>query len=187
MWHSKESPSTPIGAPRDVSDTDGAGSMDAALTITEVDTGDGALYPVVSGTAAPGASVHLRARTGALSLVTADGRGRWHSDSLDAFPVGASQVTATTAGGSATSAVTVRQPIVSTSFSGDAVTVRITGTPNTRYQVSWDGSEIGAADADESGAAVVSAAVSAAGSHTVSVRASAGSRVGPSTSVTTRQ
>lgn len=182
-----ERPVPSASAARGASDPDGAGSTDAAPTITEVDTGGGAHYPVVSGTAAPGASVQLRARTGTLSVVTTGREGRWRSNSLDAFPIGTSQVTATTAGGSATSVVTVRQPTISTSFSGDSITVRITGIPGTRYQVSWDGAEIGAADTDGSGAATVSAAVSAAGTHTVSVRASAGARVGPSTSVTTRQ
>lgn len=180
-------PEPSASAPQSEREPAGARSTGAAPMITEVDTGGGALYPVVSGTAAPGASVQLRARTGALSVVTTGRDGRWRSDPLDAFPSGTSQVTATTAGGSATGVATVRQPIISTSFSGDSITVRIAGIPGNRYQVSWDGAEIGAADTDGSGVALVSAAVSAAGPHTVSVRASAGARVGPSTSVTTRQ
>lgn len=162
-------------------------STDESLTITDVDTQGGALYPVVSGTAAPGSLVQLSARTGALLVVTTARDGRWRSDPLEAFPVGTSQVTATTREGSATTRVTIRQPIMSTSFLGDVITVRITGIPETRYQVSWDGGEIGTAETDARGAAAVSATVSPAGSHTVSVRASDGSRVGPSTSIVTSQ
>ncbi|WP_159558329.1 sigma-70 family RNA polymerase sigma factor [Curtobacterium sp. 8I-2] len=159
-------------------------SVTIPVAINSVDVGGGAFYPIVTGTASPGVMVRLSGQSGVLASVVADAQGRWRSGSL-AVPAGTSQITATANGTTAVTSLTLRQPIVSTSFRGTTISVGVSGSAQTVYVATYDNVRIGRAAAAANGAATITGSVDMTrGTHSVVVRADNGTRVGPSTIVT---
>ncbi|WP_420367226.1 sigma-70 family RNA polymerase sigma factor [Curtobacterium sp. L1-20] len=165
----------------------GPAATQPVVSITNVDTGRGAFYPLVSGTAAPGSVVTVSSRAGATASATADTTGVWAAPQLTAFPTGTGQITASSAGAvSGQASARVTRPAVSTASSGDTLTVQIRGVPSTGYALTWDGAAFGSARTDSSGAASFAGQVNTTGTHTLSVAASDGARSGPATTMSVR-
>lgn len=155
----------------------------ALVSITSADVGGGALYPIIAGTAEPGATVRLAARSSTLATVTTDSYGRWRTGSL-VIPPGVSRISASTKSTSTTTVVTLRQPVVSTSFAADTLEVRVQGQPGVTYEAKWDGEVAGKAASDGTGRALINSPVRlASGDHIVEVQAREADRDGPTTIV----
>lgn len=151
--------------------------------INGVDTANAALYPMLTGSAEPGSLVYLSDRGQGLGTVRANAQGQWSSGELH-IPPGTSQINASSEDSTAVINVTVKQPIVSTSFDAGTLTTRVAGIGSTLYVVTWDGVEVGQETTDAGGSVLIRAAVRMEpGAHLVTVRAIQNGRTGPPTTV----
>ena len=147
-------PGTPSGPGTSTPGDPGTAPADpeppAAPSIGTVDTGDGKYFPLVSGTAAPGATVTV---SGAGSTVTvqADAGGAWHLDSaLEGYGTGTGTVSATqtdpatglsSAATTSSFVLTAPQASVHGLFrhSGYFVEATVSGAPEARVELLVDG------------------------------------------------
>lgn len=155
-----------------------------APTITTVDTVDGVLYPSVTGTAQPGASVTVSGGMARPVTVTTNSDGRWHVTELQTG-FGSASITASGDGGtSVPRTVHVTSPQLFATIVGTTVTITVTGAADTRYAVEWDGATVYAVRTSADGSAAATLRNDAPNDpHTISVHATTGSRVGPATTV----
>ena len=126
----------------------------ASPTVSSVDTGSGPLgghlYPIVSGTAAAGATVTIAA-TGRTTAVTADASGAWSALVVDGVQPGTTilSITQTGTAGDASPAVQSSVAIAPPDVSVSSGTILVSGTPLATIQVrsgqgSWSSATLGA-------------------------------------------
>jgi RNA polymerase sigma factor (sigma-70 family) len=147
--------------------------------ITGIDTGTGVLFPVVSGTASPGATVTVSAGGGQVQ-VRAAGNGTWRTGPLPVRTGTTSVTAASSAGTSSPASCVVASPVVSISSRADDTTITIQGRAGETYAVSADGASLGVTTTNTAGTAVARTSRSVA---TVTVHAVSGDRVGPNTAI----
>lgn len=188
----------------DVAQTNSAGSSPAvtitvtvdrtaeAPVISSVDTGTaadlGLWFPIVSGTAEPGASIHVTAQTGTDVRITADANGAWSTPQLADLSVGDTtlSVVQTDPAGNVSPAATVTAtvaapPSATVTGTGSGFDLTISGVPGAGLEALADGySGWGPTAVDSSGTSSQSYTWSTtAGDHTVTVRYGSGGRFGP--------
>ncbi|KRC51588.1 hypothetical protein ASE16_00345 [Leifsonia sp. Root227] len=110
-----------------------------APVVTTVDTAGGRYFPILSGTAAPGATVTITASAGTVA-VTADAGGAWTSPPISDLATGTSalSVTQTDAQGrlspAASVTVALDAPALTLDGRGDGTSLTITGVPRARVE-----------------------------------------------------
>jgi hypothetical protein len=146
--------------------------------ITGIDTAEGLLFPIVSGTAAPNAAVRVMAGSTSVTARATDA-GTWATGPLQ-VSAGTFAVTASSRDGAAPSTSgTVMAPRVSLSARSGQLVVALHGIPRSTYTVAVDGTSMGTTRTDSSGNASVTLRDVPAGTHTVEAQAAADGRVGP--------
>lgn len=142
---------SPSPAPTPVPSATPQPSSDAvsAPTILTVDTGTGArqnlLYPIISGTAEPRATVTLSNGTSALVMISADADGYWSTGQLTAYGPGTStlSITQTTVEGSTSPPATTRvmlaaPPIMFAATGRDGFSIVVIGSTSGSIKVLTD-------------------------------------------------
>lgn len=149
--------------------------------IGEVDTRNGVLLPIVSGTARPGAPVVVRVGSAAVTVI-ADDSGRWWTDPITIVS-GTYDVTATADGGT-TSAETARitAPVVSVATATGRVTVTVHGAASTRYSIRLDTGRTTSVTTAADGTATTALEQETRSGH-VRVQAVIGDRTGAETTI----
>ncbi|MDR0960449.1 MAG: hypothetical protein LBM23_08915 [Propionibacteriaceae bacterium] len=137
------------------------------VVITTVDTADGFCYPVIGGTADPGAALSVTVGGSTLST-TADGSGRWSVGRFgDSGSVTATDVS--NGGGSASDYAPVSSaPYLSTARTPNGIVVTAVGQAYASATILFDGSVLGYVEFGGDGSAPSLIAPVTGGSHTVS-------------------
>lgn len=161
--------------------------------ITSVDLGDADEYfPIVSGTAEPGATVTVSDGVSAPVEVTAASDGTWSTALLTGFAAGRGSVTATqtdkagdTSQATAAQAFTLEAPaVVFANVRAGILHVSVSGIASASVDVLVDGAVVdcGPTVLNSRGWLVARCGLTTPGSHVISARYSDGTRFGPSSS-----
>lgn len=155
-----------------------ASPQSLAFEISRVDTGDGALFPVVSGTGRPGASVVVS--VGSSSTTTTINRdGHWETSPVVVRPGVVDVVAASDGSEGEVRGVNVGAPVLSVSRRGDSVTVSVRGAPTTSYDLTVAGVSLQIATDAQGGAVAVVTVHDDVANRTVKASAASVTRPGP--------
>lgn len=152
------------------------------VALTNADTGStGLVYPIVSGTAAPGASVEIAGPLGVLATVNADASGKWSSPVLSSLLPGQQIITATAAGTTARLSVTVSTPpAIGYTATASGFYLLLSGIPGALVAIHGDAQTIswGTRTLGADGSAQIWLPWSISGTHTIAATYVDGDRTG---------
>jgi RNA polymerase sigma factor (sigma-70 family) len=168
--------------------TDSPQILEAPTVVTVNDDG-GLLYPILEGTARPGAIITISQALAEDVTVTVDEEGNWSTTPLVAAPSGDSTFSVTqTVNNTESPATSVTVTLQAPTFAGTSgpledgsVAMPLTGAPDSHVVVEVDGASVLTVDLDDSGAGVAHIPITPGnnGPYEVAAHYEAAPRLGP--------